>query len=77
MTKEQIRVVLDRVLTWPRQAQEEAVASLQTIEEEFMGSHELSSEDREALERSAEDVRNGWFATDEDVKRVFDRYRHK
>ena len=77
MTKEQIKLVLDRVLTWPPEAQEEAVASLQTIEEEFLGSHELSSEDREALERSAEDVRHGRFATDEDVKRVFERYRHK
>jgi hypothetical protein len=77
MTKEQIKVVLDRVLTWSPEAQEEAVASLQTIEEEFMGSHELSSEDRHALERSAEDVRRGRFATDEDVKRVFDRYRRK
>ena len=70
-------MVLDRVLTWSPEAQEEAVASLQIIEEEFMGSHELSSEDREALERSAEDVRRGRFATDEDVKRVFDRYRRK
>jgi hypothetical protein len=77
MKKEQIKVMLDRVLTWSPEAQEEAVATLQTIEEEFMGSHELSSEDREALERSAEDVRNGRFATDEDVKRVFDRYRRK
>ena len=77
MTKEQIKVVLDRVLTWSPEAQEEAVASLQTIEEEFMGSHELSSEDREALERSAEDVRHGRFATDEEIKRVFDRYRRK
>jgi hypothetical protein len=77
MTKEQIKVMLDRILTWSPEAQEAAVASLQTIEEEFMGSHELSSEDLEALERSAEDVRHGRFATDEDVKRVFDRYRHK
>jgi hypothetical protein len=77
MTKEQIKVVLDRVLTWSPEAQEEAVASLQTIEEEFMGSRELSLGDHEALERSAEDVRHGRFATDEDVKRVFDRYRRK
>jgi hypothetical protein len=77
MTKEQIKLMLDRILTWSPEAQEEAVATLQTIEEEFMGSHELSSEDREALERSAEDVRHGRFATHEDVKRVFDRYRRK
>ena len=77
MTKEQIKVVLDRVLTWSPEAQEEAVASLQTIEEEFMGSHELSVEDHEALERSADDVRHGRFATEEDVNRFFDRYRRK
>jgi hypothetical protein len=75
MTKDQVKAVLDRVLTWPAEAQEEAVASLQTIEEEFMGSHELSSDDRDALARSAEDVRRGRFATDEEVRKVFDRYR--
>jgi hypothetical protein len=35
---------------------------------------ELSSDDREALERSAEDVRRGRYATEEEVRRVFDRY---
>jgi hypothetical protein len=75
MTKEQVKAVLDRVLTWPPEAQEEAIASLATIEEEFMGSHELSSEDREALSRSAEDVRQGRFATDDQVKATFDRYK--
>jgi hypothetical protein len=77
MTKEQLKVMLDRILTWSPEAQEEAVASLQTIEEEFMGSHELSSDDRDALECSAEDVRRGRFATDEDVARVFGRYQRK
>jgi hypothetical protein len=77
MTKEQIKRVLDRVLTWPPEVQEEAVASLQSIEEEFLGSHDLSPADREALERSAEDVRLGRYATDEDVERVFGRYRRK
>jgi hypothetical protein len=75
MTKDQVKAVLDRVLSWPTEAQEEAVASLQTIEEEFMGSRELSPDDLAALERSAEDVRCGRFATDEKVQKVFDRYR--
>jgi len=75
MTKDQLKAVLDRVLTWPPKAQEAAVASLQTIEEDFMGSHELSSSDREALARSAEDVRAERFASDEKVKATFDRFR--
>jgi hypothetical protein len=75
MTKDQVKAVLDRVLTWPAEAQKEAIASLQTIEEEFIGSFELSADDREALEHSAEDVRSGRFATDENVRMVFGRYR--
>jgi hypothetical protein len=75
MTKDQVKAVLDRVLTWPAEAQKEAIASLQTIEEEFVGSFELSADDRDALRRSAEDVRNGRFATDENVRKVFARYR--
>jgi hypothetical protein len=75
MTKDQLKAVLDRVLTWPPQAQEEAVASLETIEEQFLGSHEISSSDVEALGRSADDVRAGRFATDEEVEKTFRRFR--
>jgi len=48
---------------------------LTTIEEEFVEPHKLSPEDRQALERSAEDVRQGRFASEEQVRKVFDRYR--
>jgi hypothetical protein len=75
VTRDQVKAVLDRVPIWLPEAQEEAVASLVTIEEEFMGSHELSPDDREALSRSADDVRQGRFATDDQVKATFDRYR--
>lgn len=37
----------------------------------------LSDEDRAALERSAEDIRQGRFATDEAVQKVFDRFCRK
>jgi hypothetical protein len=36
MTKDQVKAVLDRVLTWPPEVQEKAVASLATIEEQLM-----------------------------------------
>ena len=75
MTKEQVKAMLDRVLTWPAEAQEEAVASLATIEEQIRTLQRLSSDDRDALARSAEDVRQGRFATDDQVKAIFDRYR--
>jgi uncharacterized protein YbaP (TraB family) len=75
MTKEQVKAMLDRVLTWPPAAQEEAIASLATIEEQVAALQTLSPEDREALSRSAEDVRHGRFATGDQVRAVFDRYR--
>ena len=75
MTKDQVKAMLDRVLTWPPEAQEEAVSSLATIEEQFAALQTLSSDDRDALSRSAEDVRQERYATDDQVKTVFDRYR--
>jgi uncharacterized protein YbaP (TraB family) len=75
MTRDQVKEMLDRVLTWPPEAQEEAVASLATIEEQFAALQTLSPEDRDALAHSAEDMRLGRYATDEQVKAVFDRYR--
>ena len=75
MTKSEIRAALDRVLTWPAEAQEEAVASLASIEEQLTELQELSADDHAALLRSADDVRQGRFATDEAVKATFERYR--
>jgi hypothetical protein len=75
MTRDQVKEMLDRVLTWPPEAQEEAVASLATIEEQFAALQTLSPEDRDALARSAEDMRLGRYATEEQVRALFDRYR--
>ncbi len=75
MTKDQVKAMLDRVLTWPPEVQEEAVASLATIEEQFAALQQLSPDDLDALSRSAEDVRQGKFATEDQVKAIFDRYR--
>jgi hypothetical protein len=75
MTVKKLKELMERVEHWPLEAQEEALASLETIEEEFVGTHGLSDEDRAALERSAEDVRQGRFASEERVREVFDRHR--
>jgi hypothetical protein len=48
---------------------------LATIEEQVAALQTSSPDDRDALARSAEDVRLGRFATEEQVKAVFDRYR--
>lgn len=75
MVTKALRTILDRVETWPEAVQDEAAATLRAIEDEFLTPHELTDEDRAALERSAEDVRQGRFAADEAVRDVFDRFR--
>jgi hypothetical protein len=82
MKKDDVKAVLGRVLTWPAEAQREAVSTLRAIEEEWESGDAIPGEletideaDREALERSADDVRNGRFATDDKVRQVFHRYR--
>ena len=75
MVTKALKNILDRIEGWPETVQDEAAATLQAIEEELLAPHTLTDEDRAALERSAEDVRHGRFATDEDVRKVFGRFR--
>jgi hypothetical protein len=61
MKKDDVKAVLGRVLTWPAEAQKEAVATLRAIEEEW-----------EIIEARA--ARRD-LATDKEVEQVFSRYR--
>ena len=70
-----LKELLERVSTWPDEAQEEAEASLEAIEQDFSEPYVLTDNDRDALERSADDVRRGRFASDAEVQDVFNRYR--
>jgi len=70
-----LKALMERAEHWPEVAQEEAVASLQAIEDELVGLFELSPDDQAALKRSGEDVRLGRFATDKQVSDVLGRYR--
>ena len=75
MITKALKDILIRIEAWPETAQDEAAATLQAIEEEFLKPYALSDEDHRALERSADDVRQGRFATDEAVQEVFGRFR--
>jgi hypothetical protein len=50
---------------------------LAAIAEHFVALKALSPDDHEALSRSAEDVRQRKFATDDEVLATFDRYRRR
>jgi hypothetical protein len=51
------------------------VKTLKSKTATLSGVQPLSSDDHEALSRSAEDARQGKFATDDQVQAIFDRYR--
>jgi predicted transcriptional regulator len=74
MTKEQIETVLDRVRSWPKERQDEAVEMLlylETKDEPYI----LSDDERAAVRRGLADADAGNFASDEQVKELFGRYR--
>ena len=77
MTREQVKAALDRVLIWPPEAQEDALATLKEIEKELLGSVEFDTDDREALSRSAGDVENGRFALDQEARDVFSHHHRR
>ena len=70
-----LKDIIERVETWPQEAQEEAVESLLAIEQEFAEPYELTEGDRAAIDRSLDDLRHGRLATDEQVAALFNRYR--
>jgi hypothetical protein len=71
-----LRELLQRTGSWPQPVQDEALDYLLAIDAELRESVSLTDEDREALEQSAEDVRQGRFATDDEIQEVFNRYRN-
>ena len=75
MTKDQIEEVLERVRTWPKERQEDAIELLLALEREGTQPYVLSEEEREDIERGLAEADRGEFATDEEVAAVFNRYR--
>ena len=75
MTKEQIEQILERVRTWPAERLEDAAAILLEMEQQDSSVYELSEEELAEIEVALEEADRGEFATDEEMKALFDRYR--
>jgi hypothetical protein len=67
MTKDQIKVVLDRVLTWPRQRQEDAAQLLLDMQRDGGDSVRLTDEQVAEVERRLAEP-EPTFLTLEDVR---------
>jgi predicted transcriptional regulator len=70
-----LETLLDRVSTWPEEAQEELLRHVIDIEAKHVGVYRLSDDERACVRRGLEEMRQGRFATDEEVEAVFKRYR--
>ncbi len=64
MKSNDLKKVLDRIPTWPKRAQEEAVEALREIEEDFV----IGPETRRELERSHQQALCGEGISLEDIK---------
>ena len=70
-----IETFLERIADWPKEAQAEVVKAIVDIETKYFGVHKLNAKERAAIERGLEEMRQGKFASDEEVAALFNRYR--
>lgn len=71
-----LKDLVRRAETWPDAALEDAIATLEAIEAELAEPYELTERDRQAIDRGLADLRHGRIATEEEIDRLFARYRH-
>jgi hypothetical protein len=74
-TQQKVQSLIQQVAALPEKAQAEFMDSLIEMHAEQLGIYHLDDDEREALARSAEDVRLGRFASDAEVEQTFARYR--
>jgi hypothetical protein len=73
-TQEKIEALIQEAAELPDEAQAELVESLVEMRSQHLGIYHLNDEEREALARSAEDIRLGRFASDQEVDEMYARY---
>jgi hypothetical protein len=74
-TREKVERLIEQAVELPDEAQAELVESLIEMRSAHLGIYHVDEDEREALARSAEDVRLGRFASDTEVEQTFTRYR--
>jgi hypothetical protein len=75
MTRQGLEILLERVSTWPEEAQEELLRSVAGIEQKHFGIYRLSDDERTAVRRGLAEMRERKLASEEAVSAVFNRYR--
>ena len=73
-TQERVEALIQEVSELPEDAQAEVVQSLVEMRSQDLGIYHLNDEERAALARSAEDIRLGRFASDEEMQELVAQY---
>lgn len=73
MSKDDVKMVLDRVLNWPKERQEDVVEAIKSIEEQDSGSYRLSDEQVAEVRRRLADKKAKTLSLEE----VFERFMRK
>ena len=74
MTKN-LQEVLKQAETWPEEAQEELADAALEIAEGMTGRYLATDEELAGIDRGLDDAAHGRFATDEEVKAAFAKFR--
>ena len=74
MQTNDLKKFLSRIPTWPKEAQDELIRSMAEIETRYSNVYHLDDQERAALKKSAQDVRNKRFASNEETDAVFGRF---
>ncbi|HEY2249188.1 MAG TPA: hypothetical protein VGH70_17230 [Bradyrhizobium sp.] len=75
MTATELKDLLERVRTWPEEAQNELVAVANRIESELQGDYVASREELEAIDEAIASLDAGESASNEEVQAAFAKFR--
>jgi hypothetical protein len=76
MTVTDLKNLLERVQTWPEEAQDELVAVANQIEDELQGRDYLATqEELRVVDAAIASIDAGEIATDAEIKAVFAKFR--
>lgn len=77
ITKEQLVLLLERVESWPEEAQEELMRSLDEIASRHEPVYELDDEERADILEGLAEIERGEVMTEEEVREMFRQLREE
>lgn len=77
MTASEIKDLLERIETWPEEAQNELVAVANQIESDLRGDYFATRDELEVIDAAIAAIDAGQIATDEQVAAAFAKFRKK